>query len=290
MAIKIETKDPGASGVRESVERYKRMFPDFAQAVSLYGAVMEVQQEAISETRCTADFSGLDIEQSLRRGNPLLQPADLTIPPAEYRSVVSGVCSAFECEGAAGSIGCRELLEWDGLGEERFVDTRDRLLAGESLDLNYAGEDVIDAGLVTGVLWESLVPFYRRCAGELQGGIDHSLWQKGHCPICGTGPLMGEFRQKDGLWLLECRLCHTLWNVQRASCPFCSQGIEGSMEYLYLEDYASYRAYYCRSCGLYVKNVDLRAAQRDAVLPLDNIVSEMIGLDRAAEREGLKPA
>ncbi len=290
MTIRIETRDLGAAGVREAVERYKRMFPDFAPALDFYGAVMEVQQKAISEIECMADLSDTDIEKSLRRGSPLLRDAEIPVSMPELRGVVSAICSAFETRKEGGFSGCGELLQWDGLDDERFTETRERLLGGGGLDLGSAGEGAIDAGLAAGVLWESLVPFYRRCAGELQDGIDHSLWQNGYCPICGTGPLMGEFRQGDGLWLLECKLCHTLWNVQRATCPFCSQGADGSLEYLYLEDHASYRAYYCAACRRYVKNVDLRSTQRDAVLPLDNIVSELIGLDRAAEQEGLQPA
>ena len=101
---------------------------------------------------------------------------------------------------------------------------------------------------------------------------------------------MGEFRREDGLWLLECRLCHTLWNVQRAACPFCSEGDEGSLEYLYLEGDSSQRVQYCSRCKKYVKTVDLHAKQRDAILPLENIVTELMGLDRAARQEGLNPA
>ncbi|MBN2027196.1 MAG: formate dehydrogenase accessory protein FdhE [Actinobacteria bacterium] len=286
MAIRIETRDPGKAGIRKSVETYTRMYPDYADAIGFYGAVMDVQQQALCEIECAADFSGMDIEGSLRRGSPLLDPAALEIPIRELHGVISGVCSVVEQREAPGFIPCKELLEWDGLAEKGFPETRERLLRGAE----YAGKGATDTALLASVIWESMMPFYRKCAAGIQDGIDHSLWQKGRCPICGTGPLMGEFRQEDGLWLLECRLCHTLWNVQRAACPFCSQGLEGSLEYLYLEDYTSYRAYYCRSCGLYVKNVDLHAAQRDAVLPLDNIVSELIGLDRAAEQEGLKPA
>jgi FdhE protein len=287
MAIRIETRDPGVAGIKESVDRYKRMFPDYKDAIGFYGAIMEVQQQAVSEIECAADLSGIDIEKSIREGSPLLHPADLAVSTPELRGVVSSICAVFESKEAPGFDSCRKLLEWDGLGEEGFIETRDRLLGGESLHLDHAGEGVIDAGLVAGVIWESLVPFYRRCARELQDGIDHSLWQKGNCPICGTGPLMGEFRREDGLWLLECRLCHTLWNVRRATCPFCSESTEGSLEYIYLEDHSSFRAYYCSQCKRYIKNVDLRSAQRDAVLSLENIITELEGLDRAAELEGL---
>jgi len=290
MTIGIETRDPGAAGIRDSVERYKMMFPDYTDAIDFYGAMMEVQQEVILEIECTADFSGLDIEKRLKIGSPLLHPAELSVPPKELRRVISGICDVVKRNESSGFSACRELLEWDGLGDERLPETREKLLATGSLELENLQGIELDGVLVAGIIWESLVPFYRRCAQGLQDGIDHSLWQKGCCPICGTGPLMGKFRREDGLWLLECRLCHTLWNVQRATCPFCSEGKGGSLEYIYLEDHSSYRAYYCSKCRRYVKNVDLRSAQRDAILSLDNIITELDGLDRAARQEGLKPA
>ncbi|MDY6793731.1 MAG: formate dehydrogenase accessory protein FdhE [Actinomycetota bacterium] len=290
MAIRVETEDPGAGDVGDAVERYKRSFPDYAEAIDLYGAVMKVQQESLPEIECTMDFSALDIEKNLREGRSLLDPSQLDIPIQTIRRVLGGICSEVERQGAAGSKGCEDLVRWEGLGIEGFQGTRDKLLRGERLELNRAEEEGAGAEFAAGIIWESLVPFYRKCARGLQEGIDHALWQKGFCPICGIGPLMGKFRRGDGMWLLECRLCHTLWNVRRAECPFCSQGVEGSLEYIYLEGHDSYRAYYCSRCKRYVKNVDLRSAQNDALLPLDNIVTELMGLDRAAEQEGLNPA
>ncbi|MFW6113435.1 MAG: formate dehydrogenase accessory protein FdhE [Actinomycetota bacterium] len=290
MAIRVETRDPGVDGIREAADRYKRKFPEYGDAVDLYCAIMEEQQRALPGIECTIEFSGLDIDKALKEGRPLLDPSQLDIPLQELRRVLTGICSAVEEKSAAGFAGRGDLLAWEGLGLMGFQDTRDRLLKGEGLDTEAIAGSGDEGGLAAGIIWESLVPFYRKCARGLQDKIDHSLWMRGYCPVCGLGPLMGKFQQKEGLWLLECRLCHTLWNVRRAACPFCSEGPEGSLEYLYLQDHSSYRAYYCGHCGRYVKTVDLRSAQRDAVLPLENIVTELMGLDRAAEQEGLKPA
>jgi FdhE protein len=287
MAIRVETRDPGVECIREAVERYKRIFPDYEDAIDLYGAIMEVQQKELSEIECMTDFSGVDIDKNLKQGRPLLNPSEIDIPIQELRRVLTGICSVVEQQGTMGFPSCKELLAWDGLSAKGFQETRDRLLKGERLDVEAMQGADDEGGLIASVIWESLVPFYRKCARVLQDEVDHALWLKGYCTVCGMGPLMGKFRREDGLWLLECRLCHTLWNVQRAACPFCSEGVEGSLEYLYLEDQSSYRAYYCGRCKRYVKTVDLRSAQRDAVLPLENIVTELMGLDRAAEQEGL---
>lgn len=290
MPIKIETKDPGVVGVREAVERYRKIFPDYGEAIVLYGAVMEVQQRAISEVACTTELSSIDVESSLREGKPLLNPFKLQVSLREFLRIAGEICAVVERSYAAGFCGCSDLLAWEGINEQGFDDTRARLLRGERLDFGVLVGKSQKEGVIEGILWESLVPFYRKCARGLQNRIDHSLWLKGYCPVCGTGPLMGEFRRGDGLWLLECRLCHTLWNVKRATCPFCSKGDEGSLEYFYLEGDRSRRVQYCSRCGKYVKTVDLRAKRMHAVLPLENVVTELRGLDRAAEQAGLKPA
>jgi formate dehydrogenase maturation protein FdhE len=290
MTIKVDTMDPGAAGIRQAVDRCKRIFPSHSEAIGLYGEVLEVQQEALSGVACSIDFSALDIAACLKRGQPLLDPGELDLDLHSLRDVLASICSVVERRGAMRAGGCKELLEWDGLAIEGFRETRARLLGKERLEPGDMGMEGFEAAQAAGIIWESLVPFYRKCAQGLQDSIDHSLWQKGRCPICGMGPLMGKLQSEDGLWLLECRLCHTLWNVRRATCPFCPDGEQGSLEYIYLEDHASYRAYYCSRCKRYIKTSVLRSAQVDTVLPLENLITQLLGLDQAAEREGLSPA
>jgi FdhE protein len=99
---------------------------------------------------------------------------------------------------------------------------------------------------------------------------------------------MGVFRKEDGLWLLECALCHALWNVQRAWCPFCEGGKQGSLEYLFVDGDSGHRVQYCSVCRQYVKTVDMRDSDDEVVLPLEDIVTVL--LDEVAVREGLRPA
>jgi len=96
------------------------------------------------------------------------------------------------------------------------------------------------------------------------------------------------FRPGDGLWVLECSLCHTHWNVMRARCPFCEGGPEGSLNLLYVDEDRQERVQYCENCRQYVKTLDLRDSERAGLLPLDDIVT--VRLDLVAKEDGLKPA
>ena len=53
----VETTDPGIERVREAVRRYLEEYPDFAGPLELYGAVMEIQQDALSRVACEMEMS-----------------------------------------------------------------------------------------------------------------------------------------------------------------------------------------------------------------------------------------
>ena len=283
----IETVDPGVAGVREAVKEYVEKFPDFAQPLRMYGAIMEAQQEALSDVTCHLQLSAEEKERRLRNGEPVLDPRDLEIDPVAFVNLLKKICRAVDEGKPGGSFHCDALVSWEGLKPGRIADTRDHVLSGESLPKVDGLENEGDRKIVSNIIWETLVPFYRKCGSILCGKMEQSYWQRGFCPVCGSAPLIGMFRSEDGLWLLECALCHTIWNLQRASCAFCDES-QGSLEYLYLEEDPEHRVQYCDRCRVYVKTVDLRDSGRDVLLPLEDIVT--IELDLLAANEGLEAA
>ncbi|MCG2796697.1 MAG: formate dehydrogenase accessory protein FdhE [Actinomycetia bacterium] len=287
MAIILRTEDPGVKGVRKAVKEYVKRYPDYADALGMYGSIMEAQQEALQEVASPPRPSAGEIEGRLKEGTPLIEPRDLEIDPALFREVAGRICRIVEGR-PDGFTHCDDILSWDGLDDEGFTVTRDLVLAGEGLEIGLEWRSDSDREITSNVLWEGLVPFYRKYSSICESEVDHSYWQRGFCPICGSPPLIGMFRPGDGLWVLECSLCHTLWNVIRARCPFCDKGVEGSLSYLYIDEDRLNRVQYCESCRYYVKTLDLRDSERGGLLPLEDIVT--VRLDLAAKKEGLKPA
>ncbi|MHB8895392.1 MAG: formate dehydrogenase accessory protein FdhE [Candidatus Geothermincolia bacterium] len=285
----IEISDPGVDAVREGVDLYIRQYPEFADALRLYGALMEVQQEALESIECTLEpLDEVDTEARLITGEPLLDPCDVDIDASAYREVVAGICAAISENSPAKPHFLDELAAWEGISDARLPATRDALLTGQELGFEPDAKlSDADADLVQNILWEGLVPFYRKCGSILTTNLDQSLWQKGFCPVCGGAPLMGQYRTGDGLWIVECSLCHTGWNLQRAACPFCYES-QGSLDYLYLEEDPIRRANYCKACKKYVKTVDMRNSEEVVLLPLEDIVT--FDLDNAAKEKGLTSA
>jgi FdhE protein len=280
----IETVNPGAEVVRESVEDYVRRYPDYADALRMYGAIMEEQQSALESISC--NLEPLDAEEQearLRGGETLFDPRDLEVDGALFRELVAKICAAVDTHRPGGFTYCERLASWDGLSDGNLDDTREKLLTGAELGFTPDGDlSEAERELVKNILWEALAPFYRVCASMLSSKMEQSSWLKGFCPVCGGAPLMGKYRQDDGLWLVECSLCHTLWNIQRASCPFCDES-EGSLEFLYIGDEGGLRANYCKACRRYVKTIDLRDSEKDVLMPLEDIVT--IQLDLAARKD-----
>lgn len=282
----IETPDPGVEGVREAVERYRAEYPEYTDAIELYGAIMEAQQTALAEAACAMEEIGpAEIEARLAMGDPLVDALSLPIDGAAYRDLVKKICEAVGAARPGGSPSCALLASWDGLSDSRVAAVRDAVLKKDDLGFEPAGETgESDLEVARSILWEGLAPFYRVCGSILTSGIEQSSWMRGYCPVCGGAPLMGIFRQDDGLWLVECSLCHTLWNLQRAACPFCYE-TQGKLDYLYVDGDRSRRVNYCTACRKYVKTVDSRNDEEQKLLPLEDILTT--NLDLAAEKEGL---
>jgi FdhE protein len=283
----IETVDPGAEGIRKAVEDYVERYPEYAQALLMYGAIMEAQQETLSRIGCPVELSEEEIEEKLTAGEPLVDRCELEIDPVIFRDLFNRICGIVDETKPGEFPHCPELATWEGLSDEQLSSSRNLVLRGEALSVAATWENENEKIIASSIFWETLAPFYRRCGSILYRKMGSSPWLWGFCPVCGSAPLIGKFRGEDGLWLVECSLCHTLWNLQRAMCPFCDRSA-GHLEYLYLEDEPGRRVQYCESCKTYLKTVDVRDGQREVLLPLEDIVTSE--LDAAALDEGLTAA
>ncbi|HEY5532149.1 MAG TPA: formate dehydrogenase accessory protein FdhE [Candidatus Anoxymicrobiaceae bacterium] len=282
----IETVDPGAAGVREAREEYLNMYPEYSDALHMYCSIMEAQQDALEKIQCYLELAEDEKEKRLLAGIPLLDPTEVDIDPAIFRDLVAGICEAVDRYRPGGFKHTDELLSWDGINSKNLPATRDRVLGGEALTVFETWDSDADKNIAHNIFLEALVPFYRKCGSILYCKIEQPSCIQARCPVCGSSPLMGLFRSEDGLCVVECSLCHTRWNVQRARCPFCDE-TQGFLEYMHIEEHPERRAQFCKKCKVYLKTVDLRGTGRNVLLPLEDIVT--VDLDFAAAEDGLKP-
>lgn len=123
-------------------------------------------------------------------------------------------------------------------------------------------------------------------AGSLLG-VEYdndALWQHGHCPVCGSAPLMGRLSGTEGARSHVCSFCSFEFRVPRIGCPFCLAAEYGGSEYYASEDEPGYLLDVCASCNCYIKLADFRALDSAWLPLLDDLAS--LSLDIYARQMG----
>ncbi len=124
-------------------------------------------------------------------------------------------------------------------------------------------------------------------AGGEAPDAGEALLPRRTCPRCGWPPqvsVVRDERDARGRRLLVCALCGTGWPYPRVRCPSCGESKPDQLVYHSSEQLPHLRIEECKTCGAYVKAIDLR---RDgAAVPLvDDIAS--VELDLWADQRGL---
>ncbi len=111
-----------------------------------------------------------------------------------------------------------------------------------------------------------------------------ATWTHGHCPLCGSQPLMGQLATAEGMRLHTCAFCFFEYRVPRIGCPFCLNASPDNSEYYMAEEEPGYQIEVCNSCKSYIKLADFRTLDRQYIPVLDDL--ESLTLDLHARRMG----
>src|SRR5581483_7929582 len=147
-----------------------------------------------------------------------------------------------------GKLSAGELYDGFLSGQPEKIHTR-----AQALDL--------DGGLLATVLRLTLFPALASVHAALLPLRREIGWSQGYCPICGSWPLLGEFRGLEQTRYLRCGLCTAEWEVPRLQCPFCANRVHRLLGYLHVEaEEAKWRASTCDACHGYVKVISTLSA------------------------------
>jgi FdhE protein len=139
--------------------------------------------------------------------------------------------------------------------------------------------------LLTATVQAALFPFLVAHAEALSGLVNHGVWRRKACPVCGGRPDFAFLdKERGGRWLL-CSRCDTEWLFQRMQCPYCDSQSQKSLSY-FTNHQGLYRLYTCSECNRYIKAIDLRKASAEVLLPLERFLTA--GIDRQALDAGYK--
>lgn len=119
-----------------------------------------------------------------------------------------------------------------------------------------------------------------KVAGRLlaQHHDSSAVWGHGHCPVCGSLPLMGRLVETEGFRLHTCSFCLHEFKATRMACPFCLSTGEEKDNYFISEDEPGYQLHVCHDCKSYCKIADFRAFDRVFLPVLDDLGSLVLDL------------
>lgn len=131
----------------------------------------------------------------------------------------------------------------------------------------------------------ALAPSLETVARKLLAeGHGERAWEHGHCPVCGRPPLIAELAGQEGARMLTCSFCHARYRAPRLMCAFCGERDQAKLPFFTVEEEPGYRVDVCATCKRYIKTIDFRNLDREAVPLLDDL--ESLALDMVAAREG----
>jgi FdhE protein len=132
-----------------------------------------------------------------------------------------------------------------------------------------------------------MTPSLERMALKLAAVTDlRKSWTHGHCPVCGSMPIMSDLREKEGFRYNICGFCHSEYHFPRLQCPFCLEKDTAKLEYYEAKEEPGVRINACRTCMMYIKQTDFRNLDRRALPLIDDLDS--LALDIAAREKDFK--
>ncbi|WP_134703361.1 formate dehydrogenase accessory protein FdhE [Ammoniphilus sp. YIM 78166] len=192
-----------------------------------------------------------------------------------------------------------ELLQWDGVGKaKRGLKKFGKTIADEEVDAllwsgltndeplfaSFTHRYELEPDMLALLVQYSLLPTLNQINKEWTRGFSIDDWNQGYCPVCGSHPIMAEYRDSEKFRFLRCGSCACDWVFSRVGCPQCHNRDYHTLDYLYREGESKYRVDVCEKCHSYVKGVNALSAQEYPHLLIEDVAT--IHLDLMAQEHG----
>jgi FdhE protein len=223
----------------------------------------------------------------LAGGVPLLRGEPFQPEARSFGRRWQRVCTAVQRGQAGDTAGA--LAEAVRRGRLDLAELAREVFAGRPEGVHARADQLgLDAGLAATVLRLALFPALAQVNAGLAPLREGSHWDRGYCPVCGSWPLLGEFRGLEQTRFLRCGLCAADWEFDRLRCAFCDTRDHHQLAYFHVEaEEARCRAATCDACHGYVKMVTALSALNPPRLLVVDLAT--MHLDLAAAERGYAP-
>jgi len=232
-------------------------------------------------------------ENAHRQGAPLLLPEHLPLPGRRgallFRKLLNMLRQRGDSLGAgAGEIDKALARKASAADSLRPAQAFTALLCNDAAFFAHWAARLPEApALLRFLALSSLTPSFTRLHAALADRLrTNEIWPHGHCPLCGSPPLIGKLAGKEGFRFHSCSLCRLEYRAPRLGCPFCREQESDKLGVFTADTQPGYAAYVCRTCKSYIKLADFREYAGRVSLPvLDDL--ESLPLDILAQQQGL---
>lgn len=226
-------------------------------------------------------------KSQMREGFPLIDKKEIKLDMDSAATLFKNICRALQRKKDKKiAVEAKRISQALRKKEIDLQELLKKLIDGDKGYLESISKKAgLNKWLLTFLAESSINPFLEAYAEKLKGYVDQKSWFRGYCPVCGSEPVIGEFRN-EGERYLVCSSCGFLWLFDRLSCPFCRARKTEKHRHFYIEkEGQAYRVEVCDECKKYIKTVDARALGEITALVED---MGSLHLDILARKEGYK--
>ena len=240
----------------------------------------------------TVDFDRIEVATKLQRKTPVFAGEAIAVDAGPVIPFVLGFCedlASGETGGAAERLGrTLDRAEIDvgsllsaSLGRRQEAIRNKAHHVGVAPDLLWLVAELA-SGPVAHRLQHQLLAELPGQEGELRSVVRG--WTEGFCAACGSWPALGESIPDRPSRSLRCSYCGSAWTPTPQRCIYCEETGESLVVAAVDPEQPSQRVELCRTCGGYLKCIEVECPTPFQLLPLEDLST--CGLDLGAVEQG----
>ncbi len=284
---------PTMDEVKREVNIHLEKNNDLAHIFEVYKGILAVQLSYTDKIKLSVNLTEEEIKDYFRKGKYLLSDQKLNMDTELFKELLHKVCEAIKVaspEAPDSLLKLSEAKEFKTENIQAFLEKASSFSKSQ-LEEYVVKEEIdkavgLDSEVISFAIFMSLSPFYSLYTKEVRNITDFTLWRNSYCPVCGQVALIARHRSEDGARVLECWLCHAQWVYPRMECPYCDNKEHKKLRFFYVPGDKARQVHVCEECKKYLKTIDGRAMEKDALLDVEAIATTH--LDVLAEREGYR--
>lgn len=284
---------PTMDKVEREIEFHLEKNKDLAQIFEVYKGILAVHLDYLEKIKVSVPFSEEEIKDFFRKGQYLLSQQQLDFDSVVFKDVLGSIAKTIKEKSPEAPEALFTLVEAEEFKKENVQEFLQKIVVYNKQQLEKYIQEIgldkrteLDSEIISFVIFAATSLFYSVYTDEVRKITDFSLWRLSYCPVCGQLATIAKHREEDGARILECWLCHAQWYYPRVECPYCDNKDNKKLRFFYVPGDRSRQVHVCEECKSYLKTIDSKAMEKEAILDLEAIATAY--LDVLAEREGYK--